>query len=214
MSFFRTAIQENIDSIRLQREVKEKSTKLTQLQGQYQQLEEVGPSTTAGIPSLMYMFVLFCAASAVDEGGPRPGGGRDGDAYIFDWASETFMETSYPGRVFDGGASCGFAKNLAGQEMIVIAGGDDLDMDTLIYDIESDSWSEADNLPWDLSRGTAVPYGDTFLIVGGQTTNGFANGILEFDPESFGWIARPERMDFSRFAAFAVFVEDDKLSCK
>ena len=39
--FGRTAIQENIDSIRLQREVKEKSTKLTQLQGQYAQLEEV-----------------------------------------------------------------------------------------------------------------------------------------------------------------------------
>ena len=37
----RTAIQENIDVIRLQREVKEKSTKLAQLQAQYQNLEEV-----------------------------------------------------------------------------------------------------------------------------------------------------------------------------
>ena len=37
----RVAIQENIDIIKLQREVKEKSTKLTALQGQYANLEEV-----------------------------------------------------------------------------------------------------------------------------------------------------------------------------
>ena len=34
-------MQENIDIIRLQREVKEKSTKLTALQSQYQGLDEV-----------------------------------------------------------------------------------------------------------------------------------------------------------------------------
>ena len=37
----RTVIQENIDVIRLQREVKEKSTKLTALQAQFASLEEV-----------------------------------------------------------------------------------------------------------------------------------------------------------------------------
>ena len=37
----RTAIQENIDIIRLQRDVKEKSTRLVHLQGQFSSLEEV-----------------------------------------------------------------------------------------------------------------------------------------------------------------------------
>ena len=41
----RTNIQENIDIIRLQREVKEKSTKLTAVQAQYETLQEVKSSS-------------------------------------------------------------------------------------------------------------------------------------------------------------------------
>lgn len=37
----RVNLQENVDLIRLQREIKDKSTKLTALQGKYMQLEEV-----------------------------------------------------------------------------------------------------------------------------------------------------------------------------
>ena len=42
----RTNIQENIDIIRLQREVKEKSTKLTAVQAQYETLQEVNSLVT------------------------------------------------------------------------------------------------------------------------------------------------------------------------
>ena len=41
MIICRTVIQENIDVIRLQREVKEKSTKLTAIQAQFSSLDEV-----------------------------------------------------------------------------------------------------------------------------------------------------------------------------
>lgn len=40
--FCRTGVQENIDMIKLQREVKEKSTKFLMLQEKYSMLEEVG----------------------------------------------------------------------------------------------------------------------------------------------------------------------------
>jgi len=39
--YYRTNVQENIDMIKLQREVKEKSTKFLMLQEKYSMLEEV-----------------------------------------------------------------------------------------------------------------------------------------------------------------------------
>ena len=67
-----------------------------------------------------------------------------------------------------------------------------------------------------LAYATTVPYGDSFLLVGGQESG--PNGphlatIYEFDAENWEWIEREERLERPRDGHVAFFVDDDMLGC-
>ena len=71
-------------------------------------------------------------------------------------------------------------------------------------------------LPTRLCFGNVVPFGDTFLIVGGDTQMGnerYTEEILQFDPDSESWIVRDERMTIGRYLHFTVWVDASDYNC-
>ena len=75
--------------------------------------------------------------------------------WIGDYATEGFI--------------CGPVRSQVGGpvEKIVVAGGAGAVVQ--IYDVRKDSWENADDLPFgDIHHSTAIPYEDTFLMIGGR----------------------------------------------
>ena len=66
---------------------------------------------------------------------------------------------------------CGRVINPAtGKEEVVVTGGRDvggLSSSTVIYTVEDDTWRQGTPLPKTLEDPASLPYGDSFLILGG-----------------------------------------------
>ena len=59
---------------------------------------------------------------------------------------------------------------------------------------------------------TSVPFGDTFLLVGGSDDT-YQKTIYEFDPVGMDWLLRPEELKEERDAAFAVTTSAEYMGC-
>ena len=91
--------------------------------------------------------------------------------------------------------------------MFVVVGGNRKTSE--ILDLYTMSWRDGP-IPgsWYLD-GTAAQFGDTFVVVGGSTSD----GIYEFDAENEEWIERPEKLSTERRDVTAVFVQDNVVNC-
>ncbi len=69
------------------------------------------------------------------------------------------------------------------------------------------------HLPLPRSSGRAVPYGDTFLVLGGSEYGSiatpFLDTILQFDPDNELWIHLEQRLPEKTIVPVAMFVPDD-----
>lgn len=97
---------------------------------------------------------------------------------------------------------------------VVVAGGftyDDkvrlYDLTTEILDLETLTWSAGPETPGGrrLSSSVSVPFGDSFVVVGGDTFDS-QRRVHQFDPVNMTWIKREETLqnDRSNHAAFIV----------
>ena len=62
---------------------------------------------------------------------------------------------------------------------------------TDIYNFTSDSWSKGTSLPMPLSRAAVIPYETTFLVVGGETSEGIYSDKVLLYETSGKWIEQP-----------------------
>ena len=72
------------------------------------------------------------------------------------------------------------------------------------------------SLPNYLRSGAVVPYGDTFLIVGGLNGPAYYNDsdeIWQFNPDDETWTVREERMSIPRAGHFAGLVDATRYNC-
>ena len=72
------------------------------------------------------------------------------------------------------------------------------------------------SLPYPIAGAAVVPFGDTFLIVGGAPDGSLETShasILEFEPDSETWIEREETLALARRDMFAVMIEDNDDYC-
>ena len=96
-----------------------------------------------------------------------------------------------------------------GSTVFIVAGGygDAGYLDSVeILELSSLTWSQGPNLPFPIIRAASVPFGDTFLIVGG-ISNGDGEElktILEYDPVEEIWLVRPEELSIGRDYLHAV----------
>ena len=100
-----------------------------------------------------------------------------------------------------------------GSRYIIVTGGSggvELNStEVLNLDDTQQGWVRGPDLPTTLYLGASVPFGDTFLIVGGRDKIVHSmemDTIFQFDGESFNWIQREEKLVMPRygFAAFLV----------
>ena len=106
---------------------------------------------------------------------------------------------------------------------LVVSGGFDVTLahlnitfvtdSTEILDLVSLEWTEGPKLPQALGYGSSVPFGDSFLAVGGD--DGFAQSdvIYEFNSASNSWIERSEKIKTVGLYKTAFLVPNDIVNC-
>ena len=136
-------------------------------------------------------------------------------SYIYDWTTATATPTATPIPAEAYGSICGLAIASSGEMSIVVAGGDFGSVLVYIYDLTEETWREALNpLPFDLWLSSVVPFGDTFLAVGGLRADGQRDDrILEYQPDDESWIVREERLSEPKSEMSVLFISEDKVSC-
>ena len=80
---------------------------------------------------------------------------------------------------------CGISRDLKGNKILIFGGGDesfDAQKSVDIFNFATRTWSAGKDLPYALTGPANVPYGDTFLTVGGDLSfNSFCTKLMIFD---------------------------------
>lgn len=139
----------------------------------------------------------------------------DQNGYIYDWSTNDF--TDYPGLLplKPYGAACGLAKKANGDKLIVIPGGIFAGTSVMVIDVATMTPRQppAANLPYNFQFATPIPFGDTFLVVGGGFTAPNNRRIWEFDPENEVFFPRPEELSVPTLYSYAAMVGEDQVTC-
>ena len=68
-------------------------------------------------------------------------------------------------------------------------------------------------LPYQLQGAASVQFGNTLLLVAGNGNGTLTDTVLEFDLDTETFIARTERLNYSRAFAGAVLVDQNLINC-
>lgn len=140
---------------------------------------------------------------------------KDGNGYLFNWGSKALM--TYKGLLLEKSASgsmCGIAKKSNGDKVIVIGGGVDYQKKVQVIDVSTMKSHRAADLAHNFQFGASVPYGDTFLVVGGGAPGRYLRTIMQYNPEGETFNLRPESLGDEANHAFVAWLGDDEVSCK
>ena len=154
-------------------------------------------------------YVIFVGNSGAGSGSNR----------VYEFKSSCQCFSPLPSQTVSRKApAAGLVKRPNGWLQVVIAGGLSAGNSDLasseVYDIESQTWSTGPNLPSAWYVAASVPFGDTFLVVGGDKFSGSSsNNIYEFDPAGNSWITRQEKLSLARYDHTAFFVPDEVAQC-
>lgn len=135
-------------------------------------------------------------------------------AYLYNEMGETWTRfPDLPGKGQDS-AACGVAQSADGGSELVVAGGwDGSRLSTsAIFNFEINQWRDGPSLPHGTQAPTSLPYGDSFLVIGGRTeTNVYLDTIYQFKID--GWQLWDQRLQQGRFDTVALYVDPAKLGC-
>jgi hypothetical protein len=88
---------------------------------------------------------------------------------------------------------------------------------TQVFSVDTQTWRLGSDFPaGTLGGGSSVPYGDTFLVVGGSINGAFGpvqDTIFMYEVETGQWVSLPQRMSVARVEFAAFLVPDDFVSC-
>ena len=117
------------------------------------------------------------------------------------WTSMRGMPTSR------WGLACGRAINAKSGDVEIVAAGGESHTDIVeIYTIRANTWRTAKHRLPSKNRGlTGVPYGQTFMVVGGDTGS-YSDMILLYKPDTEGWETLGQRMTTGRYHVSATLV--------
>ena len=140
-------------------------------------------------------------------------------AYLYDWTEGTFTRTvSMPYEDLQI-MHCGAAVTSDGRQMVVVAGGAANGYNPIdyvqIYDVAEETWRlSANRMLLPLYGGTAVQYGDSFLVVGGTSRQvQYQNTTVEFHPDDETWSVKTELLRFGWSGMYAEMVDETKVFC-
>ena len=103
-----------------------------------------------------------------------------------------------------------------GSQIVIVAGGYPTKT-AEAFDLQEQNWIKIPDLPVvdDLYDGSSVPFGETFLIVGGgDSGNGSEQKtIIQYDPIAENWTIRQEELELERYRFTSFLVPDDYVVC-
>lgn len=102
-----------------------------------------------------------------------------------------------------------------GDKGILVAGGKTKVTTTEFLNLQTLTWSPKASLPFDISWGSTVEFGQSFAIIGGVSdTRGYElNTILYYDPESDSWRVLDKTLKKPRQQFSAFWVSDEFAKC-
>ena len=139
------------------------------------------------------------------------------NAYLFNKNTQSF--SNLPSlNVARGDVVGGLVRGSGGKLKVVAAGGIDTSNAEMssceILDMDNPTgWTAGPLLPQPLQDAVSVPFGDTFLIVGGHDNDVGSNNIYEYDNNMDSWITRPEKLTIGRYYPCALLVPDEVARC-
>ena len=110
-----------------------------------------------------------------------------------------------------GDSHAGLVTLADGRKEVVVASGQ-YTTATQIFSFESQTWRRGQEFPSELGQGRSVPFGDTFLVVGGLSSS-YHDTIYKYNIETEGWDLMPQRLKDTRDQLTAFFVPDDYITC-
>ena len=89
------------------------------------------------------------------------------------------------------------------------AGGVD-EISSDILDLSTMTWRAGPDFPEPRENGASVPFGDSFIVVGGQSGDllTYYDDILRFDPATEDWVVMDEKIAFANDDVTAIMVPD------
>ncbi|CAM6054068.1 unnamed protein product [Sphagnum tenellum] len=101
-----------------------------------------------------------------------------------------------------------------GRLEIVVAAGSATNR-TQIFSFDTYTWRLGPDFPTGrVYGGSSVPYGDTFLVVGGYVVGGsYQSSIYSYHIETGSWLKMPQELAIARQLSAAFFVPDDYVNC-
>ena len=139
----------------------------------------------------------------------------DRESYIFDKKTGNFTQIANMAHSRLGHA-CGLIQSNNSGPEIVVAGGSQVGLLVEILSLSTMEWREGPNLPKDIEFPASVPFGNSFLIIGGSNTGeyGFYDSIYEYGVEGGNWIERPEKLSQAKYDLTAVMLDTNDVNCE
>ena len=107
----------------------------------------------------------------------------------------------------------GLVKFKNGPEVVMVAAGDHTNT-VEIFNLGTWEWSYHTSWTEYRAGGMSVPYGDTFLVVGGEISSGdYSTEILWFNLDTEAWETRPEVVPSQTAYSAAFFVPNSYIRC-
>ena len=77
-----------------------------------------------------------------------------------------------------------------------------------VYDVASNTWTDGVNLPLPLYGAAAIPFEDTFLVIGGRSNSTFFNDkVYRYNRQDSTWMEMPElRLSEGKYGIVAMWV--------
>ena len=141
------------------------------------------------------------------------GGDNVGSPYIFDVENESFLGPFNNASVSIYLAFAGLIEKSDGTQEIVVTGGYVEPSLSFIFSLETLEWRSGPDLPQPIFSGASVPYGRSFLAVGGLEGATETNGIYTFDPDEEEWVVLNRVLTTEREDQVVVVVPPGFVEC-
>lgn len=133
------------------------------------------------------------------------------DVWVLDYSTETYRRLpDIPEE--SGFFQAGMVKYPNGTSALIVAGGVTFNF-CYSLNLNTELWQPCTPMPDRITSAANVPYGDTFLIVGGGGDVAKADFIYMFDVNTDDWVLLPQKLMFERTHFAAFLVPDDFVSC-
>ena len=138
--------------------------------------------------------------------------------YLYNHITQHWTGMEFPnGTEFSSGLACGLVQDNSTQEPTIAVFVQQDSTYTALLDLKTLEWTEGDKLPAQRGYSSVVPYGNSFLVIGGRSSDSWefvTDTYFHLNEESMMWEEMDFRMENKRAMFFASVIEADSFDCE